>query len=322
MEIIKPSDGKRFSMKVVSNRTGLSAHAIRAWERRYGAVSPSRDTNNRRFYSESDIERLTMLKLATDAGFPIGQIANYSEDELKEILDTLNVIELPVNTENALSEGPKLSSVTSFEHYIDSFISATEQMDSKALENILVKAETEFGINSLIENVLIPLLSQIGELWRNGELRIANEHMASHVIRTYLGSVLGSHNTNPKAPGIVVSTPVDQWHDLGSLITAVIASTEGWNVQYLGSSLPAEEISGAAQHSGSTVVALSLIYPSGDPMVIQELKKLRRSLSDSVRIIVTGRAKDSYSVVLNEIGALTADNTSELRTLLESLRQQ
>lgn len=320
MEIIKPSDGKRFSMKVVSNRTGLSAHVIRAWERRYGAISPGRDTNNRRFYSESDIERLSMLKLATDAGFPIGQIANYSEDELKEILDKLNVIELPVNSQTQTAPAGKLSSVTSFEQYIESFIAATEQMDSKALESIMVRAETEFGINSLLENVIIPLLAQIGEMWRKGELRIANEHMASHVIRTYLGSILGSHNTNPAAPSIVVSTPIDQWHDLGSLITAVIASTEGWNVQYLGSSLPAEEIAGAARYSGSNVVALSLIYPSGDPVVIQELKKLRRSLGDSVRIIVTGRAKDSYSEVLEEIGALTADRLGDLRNVLESLR--
>lgn len=320
MEIIKPSDGKRFSMKVVSKRTGLSAHVIRAWERRYGAINPGRDINNRRFYNESDIERLTMLKLATDAGFAIGQIANYTEDELKEILGKINVIELPVNVQAQDKPARKLSSVTSFENYIESFIAATEQMDSKALENIMVRAETELGINSFLENVIIPLLAQIGELWRKGKLRIANEHMSSHVIRTYLGGVLGSHNTHPTAPSIVVSTPIDQWHDLGSLITAVVASTEGWNVNYLGASLPAEEIAGAARYSGSNVVALSLIYPSGDPVVIQELRKLRRSLTDSVRIIVTGRAKDSYSDVLEEIGALTADNLGDLRTILESLK--
>ncbi len=320
MQIIHSAGSKRFSMKVVSNRTGLSAHVIRAWERRYDAVSPGRDPNNRRFYSESDIERLNMLKLATDAGFSIGQIANYSEDELKEILDKLNVIELPVNTQAQEASVGKLSSVKNYESYIESFITATEQMDSKTLDSLIVKAETELGINSLIENFLIPLLAQIGELWRSGELRIANEHMASHVIRTYLGSVLGSHNNNPTAPSIVVSTPIDQWHDLGSLITAVVASTEGWNVTYLGASLPAEEIAGAARYSYSNVVALSLIYPSGDPVVIQELKKLRRSLGDSVRIIVTGRAKESYDSVLKEIDAVSADSLGDLRNVLESLR--
>lgn len=307
-------------MKVVTKRTGLSAHVIRAWERRYGAVAPGRDDNNRRFYSEGDIERLTMLKLATDAGFPIGQIANYSEEELNEILDTLNVIELPVHAPAGDSGPAKLKSVKEFEDYIQSFVAACEQMDSRKLESIMVEAETELGINSLIENFIVPLLERIGDMWRRGELRIANEHMASHVIRTYLSGMLGSHNSNPHAPSIVVSTPVDQWHDLGSLITAVIASTEGWDVHYLGASLPAEEIAGAARYSGSEVVALSLIYPSGDPTVIQELKKLRRALPESVKIIVNGRAKDSYQPVLEEIGAITAESLSELRQRLESLR--
>lgn len=320
MEIIKSSGGKRFSMKVVSNRTGLSAHAIRAWERRYGAVSPGRDANNRRFYSQSDIERLSMLKLATEAGFSIGQIADYSEEDLREILDKLNVIELPVNTQAHVALVGRLSSVKNYGHYIESFIAAAEQMDSKTLESIIVSAETELGINSLIENFITPLLAEIGALWRSGELRIANEHMASHVIRTYLGSVLGSHNNNPAAPSLVASTPVGQWHDLGSLIAAVIASTEGWHVHYLGSGLPAEEIAGAARYSSSGVVALSLIYPSGDPTVMQELRKLKRSLNGSAKIIVTGGAKDSYDSVLKEIGAVSADNLGEFRNALELLR--
>lgn len=319
MQIINSAGNKKFSMKVVSNRTGLSAHVIRAWERRYNAVSPGRDENNRRFYDQRDVDRLLMLKMATEAGFPISQVANYPEEDLKELVDNLNVIELPVggNTKPVIS-GP--TPVKDYESYIESFIAAAEQMDSRALESIMVKAETELGINSLLENMLIPLLERIGEMWRQGELRIANEHMASHVIRTYLSGILGSHNTNPTAPSIVVSTPVDQWHDLGSLITAVIASTEGWDVNYLGASLPAEEIAGAARFSGSKVVALSLIYPAGDPVVIQELKKLKRALNKDVKIVVNGRAKESYKSVLDEIGAIYVENMSDLRKKLESLR--
>jgi DNA-binding transcriptional MerR regulator len=320
MKIIQPADGKRFSMKVVTNRTGLTAHVIRAWERRYGAVKPRRDHNNRRFYSERDIERLTMLKLATEAGFSIGQIADYGEEELKEILDKVNVIELPVRNEPPGGAEGKLSFIRDSESYIQSFLSALEQMDTRALENIMVRAETELGLNTLIERFIIPLMEQIGDLWRRGELRIANEHVCSHVIRTYLGGVLASHNNNPGAPHIVVATPVDQWHDIGSLITAVVASTEGWNVTYLGASLPAEEIAGAAAHSNSRAVALSIIYPSSDPAVIQELRKLRRSLRDDIKIIVNGRAKDSYSEVLDEIDALTTDNLGQIRKTLESLR--
>ena len=70
---------------VVSHRTGLSPHVIRVWERRYGVIKPHRSTGNRRLYSQAEIERLRLLKLVTDAGYPIGQIAHVPDDELRRM---------------------------------------------------------------------------------------------------------------------------------------------------------------------------------------------------------------------------------------------
>ncbi|NIU88060.1 MAG: MerR family transcriptional regulator, partial [Nitrosopumilaceae archaeon] len=174
-------------------RTGLSSHAIRAWERRYNIVSPKRDKNNRRYYTDKDIRRLSLLKKATDAGFLIGQLVSFSDEELKELISSMNIIDLPVRNSSSQSENTINLPETKYENYIESFMSALEQMDSKGLENVLIQAEIDYGLNGMIENVLVPLMEEIGEGWRKGELRIFHEHLASHVIRTFMGGVLAIH---------------------------------------------------------------------------------------------------------------------------------
>jgi len=312
----------KYSMKVVSLRTGLSAHAIRAWERRYSAVSPKRDSNNRRYYTEEDIERLLLLKKATDAGFGISQIVNSSNEELQSLIGTMNVIDLPVNREDSEAGSSIEFSETSIESYLERFMSAVDKMDSKGLESILIQAEADYGINSMMENFLVPLMEKIGEGWRKGELRISHEHLASHVIRTFLSGVLTSQKAAPTAPNVLVTTPADQWHDIGALILAVTAASEGWNVTYLGANLPAEEIAGAVKHNICKAVILSIVYPEDDPVLVQEIRKLKRMLPDNVTIIVGGRASASYKKVLNEVNALQVDSLYTIRTTLEKIRSK
>jgi len=311
--------GKKFSMKVASRMSGLTPHAIRAWERRYGVIKPGRDSNNRRFYRESDIERLTLLHKATDAGHPISQIAGYSRDELREIVGNMNVIDLPSRMTPEPRITGDLTLVRDYNAYVDEILGAIEKMDRKSLEETLISVETETGRNALLERVVIPLMERIGDLWRKGEMRISHEHLASQAVRTFLGSLLASQKTFPGAPHVLVTTPSDQVHEIGALSAAVTAASEGWNVTYLGPSLPSEEIAGAVLHNGSKALILSLIYPESDPLVARELLKLRRYLPGTP-IIVGGRARQSYSQVLSEIGAVVVNDLYGVRTVLESIR--
>lgn len=315
-------DDKKYSIKVVSMRTGLSAHAIRAWERRYNAVSPKRDSNNRRYYTENDIDRLSLLKKATDAGFGISQLIDSSDEELQELISSMNIIDLPLRNNQPQSETKINLPETSYENYVESFMNALEQMDAKTLENVLIQSETDYGLNGMIENVLVPLMEEIGECWRKGNLRISHEHLASHVIRTFLGGELATHKSSPSAPNVLVTTPVDQWHDIGALILAVTAASEGWNVTYLGANLPSEEIAGSVKQNNCRAVILSIVYPEDDPVLVQEIRKLKRSIPDNVAVVAGGRASLSYKKVLDEIGALQVDSLYSIRTTLESLRSK
>ncbi|MFI5324552.1 MAG: MerR family transcriptional regulator [Thermodesulfobacteriota bacterium] len=306
-------------MKIASRMTGLTPHAIRAWERRYGVVTPGRDANNRRIYRENEIERLSLLHKATGAGYPISQIADYSKEELLDIVDRLNVIDLPQRRGLEPLRTGDLSIVRDYNGYIDAVLSAIERMDRKALEEILIACETETGKNALLDHVVIPVMERIGDLWRKGELRISHEHLGTQTIRTFLGTLLSSQTTFPGAPHVIVTTPSDQAHELGALSAAVAASSEGWNVTYMGPSLPAEEIAGAVTYNDSRALILSLIYPESDPLVSRELRKLRRYLP-VLPVIVGGRARQSYSQVLSEIEAVVVSSLFDVRTVLESIR--
>ena len=307
---------KRYSMKAVSLRTGLTPHAIRAWERRYGAVSPSRDSNNRRCYDEGDVERLTLLHKATEAGFHIGSIAGYSGDELRDLLT-----ETPGRSGKAFPiPTPGMDEEVSGnpEDYVEKFILALEKMDVKSLDSLLAVAEIDLGRNVLVDRVVVPLMERVGDMWRRGEIRIAHEHLATQTVRTFLGGLLSSQGTYPRAPHALVTTPSNQVHELGALAAAVAASSEGWNVNYLGPNLPAEEIAGAVNHFGSKAVILSLVYPESDFMVENEIRKLRKHLP-GVPFVVGGRARQSYAQVLKETGAIIVDDLYGLRRALEAL---
>jgi methylmalonyl-CoA mutase cobalamin-binding subunit len=163
---------------------------------------------------------------------------------------------------------------------------------------------------------------RIGDRWHEGTLRVAHEHLASAVVRTALGNLSRGFGPSPSDPTLVVATPSGQLHELGALVVATTAASNGWHVTYLGPSLPAEEIAVAAYQSHARAAALSLIYPPDDPFLRGELIKLRRGLPKGVVVLVGGRAYDAYRDVLEKIGALVLKDLADLRKYLDVLRVQ
>lgn len=306
----------KYPIKVVSQMTGLSVHVIRAWEKRYHVVEPDRTDTNRRLYSEEDIEKLRLLNDASNLGHNIGSIANLSLLELKELLskekdkssETINVY-----TGNDV--------VTKIEELLSDCIESIRNYDAKRLESILLNASVKLTQPVLIEELIIPLVYKIGDMWHSGDIRVANEHLSSSVIRGFLFNLLESYSAGESSPIMVSATPRGQEHELGALVAGVVAASSGWKVIYLGSNLPTEEVSAVVSHLKAKVVALSLVYPVDDPLLKKELKKLKQILPAGVSIIAGGRATSGYLDVLDEIGALVVKNTKQLRVELEAIRE-
>ncbi len=301
------------AIKAVSRRTGLSAHVIRIWEKRYGAVAPARTGTNRRLYSEDQIERLSLLRDITQAGHSIGMVAKLRTEELRKLAAETSGDHSP-----AMRPLPKATGVSPL---LDKCVVAVKALDAAKLEETLKRAATALGAQGLLRRIIAPLAQTIGELWRDGSITAAHEHFASAVIRSFLGHSGKPFAAVENAPVLVVATPSGQLHELGALLVGAAASNLGWQVTYLGASLPAAEIAGAAQQNRARAVALSLVYPEDDPRLVQELARLRELLPPDTVLLTGGRAMPAYRAALDKIGALQIKDLPHLGSILDELRR-
>lgn len=306
----------RHSIGLVSRRTGLKPDVIRAWERRYQAIAPSRTGTNRRFYSDEEVERLTLLRRATLAGRQIGQVCHLTTEQLKQLV---------AEDEDAINRAPHINRPAPLRegvvgNRVEGCVAAIEDLDSRALQYQLDHAALELTPIQVIQNLLVPLLQEIGDRWEEGTLRVAHEHMASAVISGYLTTLLSSYATVDPNPTIVIGTPSRQLHDLGALMVAASAASEGWRVIYLGANLPVDELAAAARQKAARVLAVSLVYPSDDPLLERDLLRLKRLLGDDIRLVFGGRSAASYREVIERISGISVEDMGEFRHLLRGLR--
>jgi MerR family transcriptional regulator, light-induced transcriptional regulator len=298
----------RYPLRAVIRRTGLTADVIRAWERRYGAVSPARSDGGQRLYSESDVVRLALLKKATSDGHSIGEIARLDSSSL-ETLATRG---------RADSVRPDAGSAS--RAVIAEAIAAIESMDQNALEGILKRAVLSLGATRFIDSIAAELLTQVGNRWHSGTLAPFHEHLASDTVRRTLAWVSDAYEPERGAPCVVVATPAGELHELGAMIVAAAASEESWRVVYLGANLPAADIAAAAGAVGADVVALSLVYGNGEGTTL-EIRETARALPDGVALVVGGAAATLLGAdkLGREVHVL--DDIGSLRRLLRARRE-
>ena len=303
----------QYPIQLVARLTGLSAHVIRIWEQRYRAVEPKRTATKRRLYSQRDIERLNLLQDLTQAGHRIGQVAQLPTDKLGKLVTASP--HLQARAPRTAAESPKSVS------FLDECVAAVKSLDAHALDDALKRAATALGALGLLQRVVAPLTQTVGELWREGTLTAAHEHFATGTIRVFLGNLAKPFGAMDNAPVLIVATPAGQVHELGALLVGATAANLGWQVTYLGASLAAAEIAGAAQQRRARAVALSLVYPEDDPRLEGEMILLRESLPAEVKLLAGGRAMPAYRDALEKVGALPIENLAQLGSTLDHLRK-
>lgn len=312
----------RHSIGVVSRRTGLKPDLIRAWERRYGAVEPARSEGRHRLYSDAEVERLALLREAVEGGRNIGDVATRSNEELEELIagDRAAAFRPPGPVRRLPSRRGDAGDEESAEAILETCLAAVRNLDTQELELSLERGVVALSRFKVLLQVVVPLMQRIGELWHQGELRPLHEHLASGVVRTFVGALRSGQPPAPGAPRLLVTTPARQRHELGALIAATCAAEEGWAVTYLGADLPAEEIAAAAHRTEALAVALSITYPPDDPALRRELESLGRLLPEGTRLLVGGRSAGGYEETLQAVGARRVEDVPALRRELARLR--
>lgn len=305
----------RHPIKVVCHRTGLTSHAIRVWERRYGLICCKRTATNRRLYSDEEIERLRLLKSLTNCGHRISNIVCLTFEELY-VLYKKEHPQPPVP--GGETSGPLLH--TTPEQCLACCLEAVRRIEQQVLTDLLENARIRYGHRVTLLRVVAPFVHEVGEGWRKGELRVAHEHLATAVVRDFLSLGARNYSITTNAPEMVVSTPAAQTHEVGALLVAAAARDVGWRATYLGPSLPAEEIAACAKTRNARAVALSIVYPSDDPNIPIELTKLRKLLPSHVALLIGGRAAFGYHQALRIPDVQLISDLASLEASLDELR--
>lgn len=308
----------RHPIGVVESRTGLSAHTLRAWERRYGVVEPHRSEGGHRLYSDADIEHLRLLHELTRRDRRIGQLADRSPEQLREQLREDRAAELTAPGAEVRED----SQVTRIAAFLDEARAAVGDFDAERLDALLRRAALTLSVGMFVDDLVGPLLRDVGRAWEEGEIRPAHEHLASAIVVRVTSWLMENFEPEPEAPWIVVGTLAGDRHELGALFVAVTAAAEGWRVRYLGPDLPAEDLALAARQGPAVAVAVSLVYSESESSTASELRRLRRGLPSGIALLVGGAGSEAQRLTLEEIDAIRVDGFRSLQTTLRSLREK
>jgi DNA-binding transcriptional MerR regulator/methylmalonyl-CoA mutase cobalamin-binding subunit len=316
--VTKPDDLQtpKYPVRLVAVRTGLSPHVLRAWERRYSAVTPTRTDGGQRLYSDLDVQRLLHLQRLTYRGHPIGRIASLPLDELSRLdEEAAERLSLPGLTRSD-DGGPDLPGQA-----VTTALAATRRLDAVELMALLERAAVTLGVPVFIDQVVAPALAQIGHGWSERSVSVAQEHMATAVFRRVLGWLLRVYEARSDAPRIVVATLPGHGHELGALMAAASAAAEGWGVTYLGPDLPVMDLVGAAAQAGARAVAISAVYQPSGTDLLGPLREMRAALPEGIPLLAGGPATLAIGADARAAGVYVVESLADFRTLLPRLAE-
>jgi DNA-binding transcriptional MerR regulator/methylmalonyl-CoA mutase cobalamin-binding subunit len=263
-----------YSIKAVAQATGLTVETLRAWERRYGIVVPSRDAGGRRMYRAEDVLRLRRLREATERGHAIGRLAALSDDGLARLLD-----EPTDRRELAVANA-----------FVERMLDAAQRFRAADCEQTLTLAIAMLPPPRLVREVLQPLLREVGERWHRGELAISQERLVSSVVRRHVALMLDAYDRTARRGPIVFATLPGERHELGLLTSAMVCASHGFKVHYLGADLPPGEIARFARETGAVVVGLSLVLQESLRAIGSQLEELVAGLPQEACVWLGGAA--------------------------------
>ncbi len=214
-----------YSIKDLEKISGVKAHTIRIWERRYHIVVPNRTETNIRLYSDSDLKRLLNIAILNKNGYKISHIANLEDNRLKE-----KVLDLCLDAKKE-------------DIQIESLMFSMLELDETKFNSVLSQSIMKRGFENTVEKILFPFLDRIGILWQAGSVSPAQEHFMSNLIRQKLIVAIDHEMENIKNDKLIVFFLAEgEVHEIGLLFYSLIARKEGFKVLYLGGSVPFEDL--------------------------------------------------------------------------------
>ena len=261
----------RYSIKELENLSGIKAHTIRIWEKRYGILKPDRTDTNIRFYSDIELKRLLNIVILNRFGIKISKIAKLTDSQMSE-----KVMSISADSSSAASS-------------IENLVIAMVEMDEFKFDRIMSRYIMNEGFEDAIIKVIFPFFEQIGLLWQTGSINPAHEHFVSNLFRQKLmvaiDNILVTDNQN--ADKFILFLPEGEYHELALLFYNYLIKKSGKLVYYLGSSIPVGDVIETGKMVNPDFLFLSITLTLNKIGVSKYLKNLSEAFP-SQKIFVTG----------------------------------
>ena len=254
----RKTEAALYPIRAAARLTQLSIETLRAWEKRYKAVEPVR-RKGIRLYSDSDIERLSLLRRAIQHGHSIGQASRLSNKELLSLRDAVTTSRV------AEANDPPIERILAA---IDEFHYAAADRELRRLASLMPPRD-------LIHKIALPLMRIVGERWHEQRMRVAQEHLISQLVSNLLGGIIRIYAPVHPPAVLMTTTLSDDLHEFGVLAAAILAAGAGLGVVHLGPNLPVDEIVYAAKRSRTDVVLLSVTNPQDRTLRQEQLRSIR-----------------------------------------------
>jgi methanogenic corrinoid protein MtbC1 len=281
-----------YTIKTVVQQTGIPTATLRAWERRYGVLSPGRSDGGYRLYSERDIAILRWLKSHIDAGVAISSAVallelqhRAGEHPEQELLSALSAIREPAT-------GPRHVATV-----VDELLDALLCYREADAEAILAEAFALYSVESVAEDVIAPVLVEIGERWHRGETSVVQEHFATAFLRRRLSTLFHAYDQPATGPLAVTGAAPGEWHDVGILLVSLALRRHGWRVIYLGQNVPVSQLIQEVRSLAPDMICFSATTAEGIDGLVDLSHAIDALPDPKPRFILGGRILNTHEEV-------------------------
>lgn len=285
-----------FSIKDLENLSGIKAHTIRIWEKRYDILQPMRTDTNIRLYDLVSLQKLLNITLLHDYGYKISKIATYPQEKIPSLVREI------------------ISSKTAKSHAISEFKMAMMNFDQELFFNTYNWLIAEKSFKEIFHQVFIPLMNELGLLWQSDTITPAHEHFISYLIKQKLlinTEKLQILKQTKLDKVFVLSLPMNEIHELGLMYLNYEILLNGYKTIYLGESMPIENLKDLKKHFNSIVfVSYLTVQPEKDILDSYIQKMSDELLDDTTELWYIGRMvefikKEKVSERINVFNSIT-----------------
>jgi DNA-binding transcriptional MerR regulator/methylmalonyl-CoA mutase cobalamin-binding subunit len=270
-----------YTIKTVVQETGIPPATLRAWERRYGVLSPGRSEGGYRLYSERDIAVLRWLKRQVDAGVSISRAV-----ALRELRHPAEADEAwPTSSTARLPKGARSPQAIS-----DDLLAALMAFEEARADALLSEAFALYPVEMVVEETMIPVLIEVGERWHRGEATVVQEHFATAVLRRRLTAMFHAYDQPAGGRLAITGAAPAEWHDVGILLVSLALRRNGWRVIYLGQNIPADQLLQEVRRLRPDLLCLSATSRASAGDLVQVYESVALLPAPRPRLAFGGRA--------------------------------